>query len=649
MKNYYDQALKAGQKQYKESVARSEYPYLPVLDEMLPVDKQTGGVDLGVVQIPTEWIVGTKNIGRTASFASNFMPVVEENSEFASKWKNLCRSHLEEGIREPIKAYEYRNRYYVEEGNKRVSVMKFFGAVTIPGQVIRILPVRDGSDEIELYYEYVDFYQITRINFLEFSKRGSYKQFLRLTGREDRNAWDDEVIRRLRTDYHYFRKAFQELGGEKLEVTPADALLLYSEIYGWDSLRGKNEAEMREALSKVWKEIILEQEEKPIDVIEDPGQEEAPGLLSRIIPTIVPKTRNGLKALFLYRRKPEHSNWVSGHEKGRVEVERRFRGRIETTSAICQNDQESEAAMRQAIDAGTDVIFATAAEMINVCLKVALDHPETVILICALNVSHKSIQSYYPRMYEAKFISGAIAGAMCSNDRIGYLTDYPVYGNIAEVNAFARGVQLSNANAKVYLEWVGHDTLNGKAMELINQGISLISVRNRNQNGDDVRDLFGLVQIEDGNIRELVTPVWNWANYYERILQNILDGSLQAQDSRTSRSLNYYWGMSSDMVGIQFSDLLPRGTRYLGELIQKAIRMGVCRPFYDPKLDENGRMQWHNIKATISMEEIIAMDWLEPNIEGSIPTYDQLPESARKLVDVMGVGPARKEQGRGTQ
>ena len=47
-----------------------------------------------------------------------------------------------EGIREPIKAYEFMNKFYVEEGNKRVSVLKFFDAVSIPGNVTRIVPPR---------------------------------------------------------------------------------------------------------------------------------------------------------------------------------------------------------------------------------------------------------------------------------------------------------------------------------------------------------------------------------------------------------------------------------------------------------------------------------------------------------------------------
>jgi len=644
MKDYYEQALKAGQKQYKESVAKSEYPYLPVLEEMLPVDKQAGGVNLGIIQIPTEWIVGTRTSGRTTSFASNYMPLAEETSEFASKWKRLCEAHLEEGIRDPIKVCEYKNRYYVEEGNKRVSVLKFFGAVMIPGQVTRILPERDGSEEVELYYEYVDFYQITKVNFLEFTKRGSYKKFMRLIGREDRNGWNEDVIRSLRTDYHYFRKAFSELGGDKLQITPADALVQYMEIFGYDSLRGRSEDEIREVLFKSWKEFALIQEQKPIDVIEHPDKEASPGLFSKIIPAIFPWNKTGIKALFLYRREPEYSNWVSGHEKGRQEAQKRLTGRMESEYRVCQTEEDAEAVMRQAIENGTNVIFATAAEMLHACLKVAIDNPQTAILNCSLNVSHKYIRTYYPRMYEAKFISGAIAGAMCSNDKIGYLADYPVFGNIADVNAFARGVQLSNSHAQVYLEWTSDATLNGKAMELINQGISLISVRNRSQNGDNENDLFGLMQVqEDGTVRELVAPVWNWGSYYEQILRSILDGSFQMQENKTARSLNYYWGMSSDVVGIRFSDKLPRGTRYLGELIQKAIRMGVCRPFYDPQPDEEGRIQWHNIKATIGLEEISQMDWLESNIVGAIPSYDQLPDRVKELIDVIGVGPARKD------
>ena len=75
------------------------------------------------------------------------MPILRENTEFAYKWATLSQSHINEGIRDPIKAYEYMNKFYVEEGNKRVSVLKYFDAVSVPGYVTRI-----ESDQLYLVF-----------------------------------------------------------------------------------------------------------------------------------------------------------------------------------------------------------------------------------------------------------------------------------------------------------------------------------------------------------------------------------------------------------------------------------------------------------------------------------------------------------------
>lgn len=52
----------------------------------------------------------------------------------------LSTAQQEEGITDPIIAYEYMNKFYVLEGNKRVSVLKYYDAVSVMGQVTRILP-----------------------------------------------------------------------------------------------------------------------------------------------------------------------------------------------------------------------------------------------------------------------------------------------------------------------------------------------------------------------------------------------------------------------------------------------------------------------------------------------------------------------------
>lgn len=41
------------------------------------------------------------------------------------------------------------------------------------------------------------------------------------------------------------------------------------------------------------------------------------------------------------------------------------------------------------------------------------------------------------------------------SDRIGYVAGCPLYGVMANVNAFAMGVKAVNPDAKVYVEWNG--------------------------------------------------------------------------------------------------------------------------------------------------------------------------------------------------
>ena len=138
----YRNALRAGQRATRAAQARGQSPYLAVLDDILRGVNIVAQEPLGLVDIPAESIVGTKTAGRHTAFAPNFMPILEADSEFARKWSNLCDAHLEEGIRYPVTAYEYLNKFYVEEGNKRVSVLKYYEAVKIPGTVTRLVPER---------------------------------------------------------------------------------------------------------------------------------------------------------------------------------------------------------------------------------------------------------------------------------------------------------------------------------------------------------------------------------------------------------------------------------------------------------------------------------------------------------------------------
>ena len=149
---------------------------------------------LGLVDIPAESIVGTKTAGRHTAFAPNFMPILEGDSEFAHKWSSLCDAHLKEGIRNPITAYEYLNKFYVEEGNKRVSVLKYYEAVKIPGTVTRLVPERNETLENKIYYEFLDFYKLSKINYVHFSRLGGYAKLQTLVCKATGERWTDDDL-----------------------------------------------------------------------------------------------------------------------------------------------------------------------------------------------------------------------------------------------------------------------------------------------------------------------------------------------------------------------------------------------------------------------------------------------------------------------
>ena len=101
----YLKAVKSGKRAMMAQYAKKGNPYLKVLDEIPEATNSVMEYPLGLVQIPAERIVGTKTAGRAQAFACNFMPVLDDHTEFAMKWSTLCESHLKEGIHDAIKAY----------------------------------------------------------------------------------------------------------------------------------------------------------------------------------------------------------------------------------------------------------------------------------------------------------------------------------------------------------------------------------------------------------------------------------------------------------------------------------------------------------------------------------------------------------------
>ncbi|MFR5780332.1 MAG: BMP family ABC transporter substrate-binding protein [Oscillospiraceae bacterium] len=471
----YAQALKAGQKTYRECVLSGRYPYLQILDEILDDSMVAGVVDLGVINIPSDQIVGTKGEGRRTAFAADFMPLLGPDTEFAFKWIELCAAHLsDEGIRDPIRCYEYMGRFYVQEGNKRVSVLKSFGAPSVPGYVTRVIPVYSDDEAVAIYYEFMDFYRLSGVYQVYFSRRGGFAKLQAALGFDPDHVWTEEERRRFQSAFHFFKEAFIKLGGKKLGITVADALLVWLDFYPIGTIKELSVAEISKTLSAIWSDLKAKTQAEPIEVsIDDSAKAPSKGILNRIFGSVF--MPNHISVAFINRPDPVHSNWIAGHDLGRRTMEQAMSREVTVRVYNLEPDSDVDAVMEQAVDEGAQVIFATTAPLISACRKLAAKHPEVKVLNCSVAMPYPGVRTYYSRIYEGKFITGAIAGAMTKSDRIGYIASNPIFGVPAGINAFALGAKLTNPRARISPAWscVSEDPIS----ELLGRGVDLISNR----------------------------------------------------------------------------------------------------------------------------------------------------------------------------
>ena len=244
----YREAQKLAVKEYKKATARGESPYPIGLETIVSSGEMAAGRNLGLEQIPLALVVGTKHEGRNNAFARNFMPLLSHSSEFAAKWKILCAAHLEEGIREPVKLYEYRNRFYVEEGNKRVSVLKYFEADSIDAYVIRVPSAQDGTKEAELYEAFLEFFDWSGLRTVEFSEPDYYKQLQESLGKSPGEVWTEEERSDFLSFYYYFHKEYVSIGKGETLRSLCDGMLDFIEVHGYEEVRDLSQRQLRDLL-----------------------------------------------------------------------------------------------------------------------------------------------------------------------------------------------------------------------------------------------------------------------------------------------------------------------------------------------------------------------------------------------------------------
>lgn len=235
--------------------ARDENDHPAVLSTITDMSKVAEAVCIGVMDIPVDKIVGVAAPGaENHLYTPDFMPLASEASDFAAKWRSLYRDYFtDEGIRNPISCYEYLGRFYIIDGQKRVSVLKSCGEAVISAQVVRLMPVESQDKEIQSYFQFMKHFCLTGLYQLSFNNPENFEKLQEALGYESDYVWKDTDRYSFLFNWNVFECIYKKVFTEEKHMTAADIFVSLLDEYSYSEITKMHAWELENALRAVWK------------------------------------------------------------------------------------------------------------------------------------------------------------------------------------------------------------------------------------------------------------------------------------------------------------------------------------------------------------------------------------------------------------
>ncbi len=615
----YDRARKRGLKEFAARRARGESGLLPVIN----AKREENGVLAVIAQpmrpISLNRIAGTYQASRANSFAANFMPLLSPDTEFAYKWIALCEAHLQSGIRDPIRVYEYLWKYYVAEGNKRVSVLKYYEASSFEAEIIRLVPQWDENDPaIERYYTFLAYSKKGVFSDIELSDSRKYERLLRI---EQRLIGElDPALGKL--DYNALYTRFESAYLlTNCTLSLGDAFLEYLHIFGFPMNILPEELIARIVTLKPQLDI-LEHPPAPRVLSEEDAEAAEPTLLARLLPV-----HRNPKIVFAYAGERAQNNWLGAHEQGRLAMQAELGDKVDSHVLDLQDrDDAYDMLTAEAADAG--LLFVTTPSLMNPVLRFALEHPNCLTLVYSRMQHHYRLHTYFGRYYEAVFLCGVAAGQHTKTGTVAYVTPKLNYARFtSDVNAFAIGVHTVRPDARVLM--VTRD-VDPKQMETCERGVKTAASLGADtvltphytaltlpELPFSVFNALICVDAEGTPTRYLAAPDWNWERFYTAIVKSYLNGSLNAllgMDREESPIASFWWGLGGGVIDVRLGSWSSGTPNNLIRYLRGSMARNLYNPFHGPVTDNEGivRIPAH---SDAPPAEIIKMRYLVEGVE----------------------------------
>lgn len=279
-------------------------------------------------------------------------------------------------------------------------------------------------------------------------------------------------------------------------------------------------------------------------------------------------------------------------------------------------------AIQGCIDEGCNIIFTTSWGYMDVTEEMAQENPDIYFFHgTGYKSNGKNFSNYFGRIYQARYLSGIVAGMNTKTNKIGYVaamdsSNSEVTGGI---DAFALGIASVNPDAKVYVKvtnsWYAPEAEEAAAGELLDMGCDVMAQHCDTPYPQTMASDAGVYGIGYNSDMGKETPdscltsvIWNWSAYYTSQVQSIIDGTYKGE--------NYYGGMQEGLVSItDLADFCAEGTQEKVDAAKSKILSGEFNVF-DGELETNTGTIIGKEGETLDDATITGgIDWYYKNVE----------------------------------
>jgi len=330
-----------------------------------------------------------------------------------------------------------------------------------------------------------------------------------------------------------------------------------------------------------------------------------------------------LKVAFVYVGPVGDAGWTYAHDQGRQALEKALGSKVKTTYVEnVAEGADAERVIRQLATEGNKVIFTTSFGFMNATVKVAQSFPNVVFEHATGYKTAKNLGVYEARFYEGAYLLGVMAGQMTKTNTLGFVASYPIPEVIRNIDAYTLGAQSVNPKVRTKVIWVNtwYDPAKERqaAETLIAQGADMLCQNTDSPAIVQTAQEKGIYAFGwDSDMRkfapksQLTANTNNWGVYYIDTVNKVLAGSWKPEVIK--------WGLKEGVVVMApLSSAVPPAAAKVFEEKKKAIIDGKLTPFQGPVKDQSGTIKIP-AGSTMSLEDLMMLNWYVEGVEGSIP------------------------------